>query len=129
MADKIPFQLGPSEISEYRFNVFVSRLIVSIRYDMLRIGEKWQKSQIIILTVIDCMDPNSYLAKGTSITAFAKGLENATELQNLTIGLMERGYSEEEVRGILGLNFLRFLKAALNPKDSNSCDLLETSRM
>ena len=72
--------------------------------------------------VIDCMDPNSYLAKSTSITTFAKGLENATELPNLTIGLMERGYSEEEIRGILGMNFLRFLEAALNPTDSSFYD-------
>lgn len=61
-------------------------------------------------TVIDCMEPGSYLAKGTSITTFAEGLENAALLPNLTIGLMDRGYSEEEIRGILGMNFVRFLE-------------------
>jgi len=62
-------------------------------------------------TVIDCMEPGSYLAKGTSITTFAKGLENAAELPNLTIGLMDRGYSEAEIRGFLGMNFVRFLES------------------
>jgi membrane dipeptidase len=63
-------------------------------------------------TVIDCMEPGSYLAKGTSITTFAQGLENAAQLPNLTIGLMDRGYSEDEIRGILGMNFIRFLETA-----------------
>lgn len=56
------------------------------------------------------MEPGSYLAKGTSITTFAEGLENAAQLPNLTSGLMERGYSEEEIRGILGMNFVRFME-------------------
>lgn len=88
-----------------------------IGVDNIALGPDWVDYAEKV--VIDCMDPNSYLAKGTSITTFAKGLEKATELPNLTIGLMERGYSEEEIRGILGLNFIRFLEAALNPTDSN----------
>lgn len=83
-----------------------------IGVDYIALGPDWV--DYAEKMVIDCMDPNSYLATGISITAFAEGLENATELPNLTIGLAERGYSEQEIRGILGLNFLRFLNEVLN---------------
>ena len=38
---------------------------------------------------------------------FAEGLESISKLPNLTKGLAKRGYSEEEIRKILGANFLR----------------------
>ncbi len=41
-----------------------------------------------------------------------KGLSDASEALNLTLGLMQRGYSEEEIAKIWGGNFLRVLRAA-----------------
>jgi len=38
---------------------------------------------------------------------FPAGVERHTKLQNLTRGLLERGYDEERIRKILGGNFLR----------------------
>lgn len=38
------------------------------------------------------------------------GLEDVTKLPNLTRGLVARDYSDGEIRGILGVNFLRVLK-------------------
>ena len=38
------------------------------------------------------------------------GLEDVTHLPSITIGLVERGYSEAEVRKILGGNFLRLFR-------------------
>ncbi len=38
------------------------------------------------------------------------GLEDATRLPGITVGLVERGYSESEVRRILGGNFLRVFR-------------------
>lgn len=38
---------------------------------------------------------------------YAEGVEDMTKLPNLTKGLVSRGYSDEEIRGILGGNFLR----------------------
>jgi membrane dipeptidase len=40
-----------------------------------------------------------------------KGLEHAGKLPNLTKHLLRRGYSEKDVRKILGENFLRFFKS------------------
>src|SRR5439155_27312885 len=39
-----------------------------------------------------------------------KGMDDVTFLPNITIELRKRGYSEEDVRKILGGNFLRVLK-------------------
>lgn len=38
------------------------------------------------------------------------GLENASKMKNLTIELLRRGYSENELEKFWGANFLRFLK-------------------
>ena len=44
---------------------------------------------------------------------YTKGLENAGTLRNLTRGLVSRGYSEKEILGILGENFLRVYQEIL----------------
>ncbi len=51
------------------------------------------------------------LEGGSPLVVFAKGLENVTELPNLTKGLVSRGYSDEDIRKILGGNFVRLWKA------------------
>lgn len=38
---------------------------------------------------------------------YPAGFENITRMPNVTAGLVERGYDEEQICGILGLNFLR----------------------
>jgi membrane dipeptidase len=40
---------------------------------------------------------------------YAEGLESVSKLPNLTKGLAKRGYSEKEIRNVLGGNFLRLL--------------------
>jgi membrane dipeptidase len=41
---------------------------------------------------------------------FPDGLQKHSELSNLTVELVERGYTEEDIRKILGGNFIRVLK-------------------
>ena len=41
-----------------------------------------------------------------------RGLEDVSKLPVLTEELLRRGHSEEEVRGVLGENFLRFWERA-----------------
>ena len=41
---------------------------------------------------------------------YAEGLSDVTELPNFTCGLVARGYSEDDIRGILGENFLRVFR-------------------
>jgi membrane dipeptidase len=49
--------------------------------------------------------------KGLSVIAqFPKDAENVTKMPNVTKGLLARGYKEEEVKKILGVNFLRVLR-------------------
>ena len=44
------------------------------------------------------------------IYTWPEGLRTITDLPNLTKGLVKRGYSEDEIRKVLGLNFLRVFK-------------------
>jgi membrane dipeptidase len=48
------------------------------------------------------------------ITVAPAGLDDVTHFPELTKGLLARGYSEEDVRKILGGNFMRVLRAAEN---------------
>jgi len=50
----------------------------------------------------------------SEVWSTVKGLENGREFFNLTRGLVARGYSDEDIRKILGGNFLRALGAAWN---------------
>lgn len=43
----------------------------------------------------------------TSHILYPEGFETIARMPNVTAGLLERGYSEGQIRGILGLNFLR----------------------
>lgn len=42
---------------------------------------------------------------------YPEGIEMPEKIENLTIGLHKRGYSEEEIKGILGVNMMRVFKA------------------
>jgi membrane dipeptidase len=42
---------------------------------------------------------------------YAEGVEDMVNLVNLTRGLVSRGYRDEEIRGILGENFLRVFRS------------------
>jgi len=44
-------------------------------------------------------------------TWLPRGMKDASDLPLLTAKLLERGFSEEELTGILGGNFLRVLEA------------------
>jgi len=41
---------------------------------------------------------------------YAEGLSDVTELPNFTRGLVARGYNDDDIRGILGTNFLRLFR-------------------
>lgn len=44
---------------------------------------------------------------GAPQVAYARGIETISQASNVTAGLLARGYDEVQIRGILGLNFLR----------------------
>jgi membrane dipeptidase len=41
---------------------------------------------------------------------FPEGIRSVSDFPNITKGLVDKGYSEEEIKGILGGNFLRVFK-------------------
>lgn len=44
------------------------------------------------------------------VVDYPKGAEDTTKMQNVTCALVKRGYSDEEIRGIVGNNFLRYFE-------------------
>jgi membrane dipeptidase len=44
------------------------------------------------------------------ITSTPQGLEDASKMPNLTLALLKRGYTEKDIRKIMGENFLRVVK-------------------
>jgi len=54
-----------------------------------------------------------HLMIGTDMDGYTwlpRGIRDASDLPKITAGLLERGFSEKEVKGILGGNFLRILE-------------------
>jgi membrane dipeptidase len=47
------------------------------------------------------------------LSGIPRGLEDATKMPQITMGLMRRGYSDEDIRMILGGNYLRVLERVL----------------
>lgn len=56
-------------------------------------------------TLIDSVE--AIVARAPSKFASARTVADVSTYPNLVQGLLDRGYSENEIRGILGLNFLR----------------------
>jgi membrane dipeptidase len=55
----------------------------------------------------------AHLMIGTDMDGYTwlpRGIRDAGDLPKITAGLLERGFSEKEVEGILGGNFLRILR-------------------
>ena len=44
-------------------------------------------------------------------SAFREGLEDVSKFPNLTRALLEKGYTEDDIRKIYGGNFLRVMRA------------------
>ena len=42
------------------------------------------------------------------VVPYPKGAEDTTKMQNVTRALVKRGYSDDEIRGVMGENFLRY---------------------
>lgn len=51
--------------------------------------------------------------KGRIIAPYMEGIENPSELINITRGLVSRGYSDQEIRKIIGGNALRLIKKVI----------------
>lgn len=67
--------------------------------------------QLVKVGGIDC------LALGSDFDGMIKpprGLENMGKLENLTKELVKRGYSEQDIKKIYGLNFIRVLKQVVD---------------
>ena len=56
-----------------------------------------------------------YPMKGTTagIWPYAEGIDSVVQFLNLTRGLVSRGYSDQEIKKVLGLNWMRVFKRVL----------------
>jgi membrane dipeptidase len=102
---------------------FVPFFLTNIDYKKLRNGDEKEKQKadsVTVDTVIDHIDHIRSISGSTKniglgsdydgVPMIAKGLEDVSKLQNLTINLVARGYTDNEIKGILGENFLRYMK-------------------
>jgi membrane dipeptidase len=85
---------------------YISKLIGS---DRIGVGPDYSDYfEDIVMAEVQAV-PELYGSK----LEYTKELENAGTLRNLTRGLVSRGYSEKEILGILGENFLRVYQEIL----------------
>jgi membrane dipeptidase len=83
-------------------------------------GEKKKVESVTVETVVDHIDhmvevigDTAHIGLGSDfdgVPMIANGLDDASKLPNLTKALVARSYSDKEIRGMLGGNFLRVIK-------------------
>lgn len=66
-----------------------------------------------LASAINIMNPGSAMMAASDLSAVVENCGRSEELPNLTAELIRRGFSEEDIRKILGENFLRIYKQVL----------------
>lgn len=102
---------------------YVPFFLKNIDYAKLRENnnkEKKKLESVTVETVIDHVDHmvdvignTDHIGLGSDfdgVPMIAKGLDDASKLPNLTKALLNRGYSDEEIKKILGGNFFRVIR-------------------
>lgn len=102
---------------------YVPFFLKDIDFAKLRGGDEEEKKKVesvTVETVVDHIDHMvevignaDHIGLGSDfdgVPMIAKGLDDASKLPNLTKTLVARGYSDKEIKGILGGNFLRIIK-------------------
>jgi membrane dipeptidase len=106
---------------------YVPFFLKDLDFAKLRKGDEEERKKmesVTVETVVDHIDHmvkvignTDHIGLGSDfdgVPSIAKGLEDASKLPNLTKSLVARGYSDEEITGILGGNFLRVIKQICN---------------
>lgn len=102
---------------------YVPFFLANVDFAKVRRGDPEESAKlesVSVETVVDHIDHIVKVTGGTDniglgsdfdgVASIARGLEDASKLPNLTKALVVRGYSDQEIQGILGDNFLRVIK-------------------
>jgi membrane dipeptidase len=99
---------------------YVPFFLKDIDFAKLRGGDEEEKKKVESVTVetvvdhmVEVIGDADHIGLGSDfdgVPMIAKGLDDASKLPNLTKTLVARGYSDKEIKGILGGNFLRIIK-------------------
>jgi len=102
---------------------YVPFFLKDIDFAKMRGGDEEEKKKVASVTVETVVDHIDHIVKVVGncdqiglgsdfdgVPMIAKGLDDASKLPNLTKSLVVRGYSDTEIKGILGGNFLRIIK-------------------
>ena len=86
-----------------------------VGWEHVAIGTDWPMQapdDILLVTLGAELNMLGYSAKHRlNITQRLNGYDDCRDLPNITRGLVKRGYSDEQIRGILGENALRVFEA------------------
>jgi membrane dipeptidase len=102
---------------------YVPFFLRDIDFAKLRSGDEGERKKVDSVTVetvvghidhmVGVVGNADHIGLGSDfdgVPMIAKGLDDASKLPNLTKALIIRGYSDQEIKGILGGNFLRIIK-------------------
>jgi membrane dipeptidase len=84
---------------------YIARLV---GIDHVGIGPDYCEAQDMVISSRRTVRPD--LPLDATCIPYAEGVEDVTKLPNFTRGLISRGYSDTEIQGVLGENFLRLFR-------------------
>jgi membrane dipeptidase len=102
---------------------YVPFFLSDIDYAKVNAGDEKEMAKINAVTVervvdhidhmVNIIGNTNHVGLGSDfdgVPSIAKGLEDASKVPNLTKSLVGRGYSDQDIEKILGMNFLRVIK-------------------
>ena len=108
-----PAFIDPNDLSMDRLLDHIEHAVEVAGADHVGIGPDFIREYFCMVGDVHAGVPDL----GVPVTATIEGLESVAELPALTAAMLARGFPEQTVRGILGENFLRVLRAVLTDAD------------
>ena len=113
----LPFFLAPRNVRP-TFEIIldnIDHIVELIGWEHVAIGTDWPFMMSHHLAEVTIGSQTAELGfrpeHGISVSRTTEGYEDARDFINYTRGLLARGYSDEQIRGILGENFLKLFES------------------
>jgi membrane dipeptidase len=110
----VPFFLGAGEdVTIERMLDHIDHIAGLVGPEHIAIGSDWPLGEpsYVVERIVSWAHNHGFREEHNITTANLIGFDDYRDFPNITRGLVKRGYTDEQIKGILGENFLRVFEA------------------